>query len=131
MLPKSFLGDEKVHSTSNWSCNKCGYEQKADHVNELLDTIGRRLESMPKGDVQACKQFLEENARYLPWNHFYMTDVKFALCQMIGQEDSEHLVSVSNEDLELKATTCQEILDLVEALVPCMSDVNVDVMNVL
>lgn len=71
---------------------------------------------MPKGILNICRAFLRENDKYLSPNHYYFTDVKFALCQLIGQDSG--LQTVSDEDVEFKAKLCRQLIDMMKILIP-------------
>lgn len=72
---------------------------------------------MEKENEVNCIKFIEHYSKWLPPNHFFITDVKIALSQIIGS-GVNGIQRVSNERLNLKAKTCKELIDLIEKLVP-------------
>lgn len=115
MLPDSFVSSTEEPP---WKCKDCKGEVPPGEVQILLEELGRKLEGMEKGKSKACKAFLAEAGSMLHSNHYYLTDVKIALSQLIGQEFKGGLPQVSDEDLELKAGICKKLYDLVETLAP-------------
>lgn len=73
---------------------------------------------MPKGLPKECKSFIETYEELLHKNHYYLTDIKIALFQQIGQQDEGGVADVSEEDLELKIKVCQSLINLLKSLVP-------------
>lgn len=115
MLPETFLTDSY---DAQWKCNKCKVETSALTVNNLLEETGRKLQAIEKGNSRACKVFISEAESKLHPNQYYITDVKLALAQLIGQEMEGGLPKVSDEDLELKATICKKLEEMVAILSP-------------
>lgn len=118
VLPPSFLEQSQNGKLPNWICNKCGRTTSSHHVQEVLDRIGQDLSEMKKGDSKVAKDFIKTYEKYLHSNHYYLTDVKLALSQLIGHEDESGLPGVGDEDLELKARLCQSITNLAKCLAP-------------
>ncbi|KAI4456979.1 set and mynd domain containing arthropod-specific member 4 isoform a [Holotrichia oblita] len=114
LLPKSFQEDSDLNA--RWYCDVCPSSTSSVIVHETLDNIGRQLNSMPKGILNVCRVFLRENEKYLSPNHYYFTDVKFALCQLIGQDSG--LQTVSDEEVEFKAKLCRQLIDMMKILIP-------------
>lgn len=118
LLPQSFLDKPQNGKSANWICSKCSSPTSAHHVYDLLDRIGQDLHELKKGDSRPARQFISMYEKYLHNNHYYLTDVKLALGQLIGHEDSGGLPGVSTEDLELKARLCQGLTKLANTLAP-------------
>ncbi|KAJ8915049.1 hypothetical protein NQ315_016024 [Exocentrus adspersus] len=118
LLPNTFIENNNNEKGCDWACTKCPNIFSAYAVQDLVERIGKDLADMPKGVSKDCKQFMKENEQFLHPNHFYLTDVKFALSQLIGQEKPGGLPGVSDEDLELKARLCQGLVNLFRILIP-------------
>lgn len=118
ILPQSFLDKPQSGKSANWICSKCNLSTSAHHVNDLLERIGQELYEMKKEDSNAAKHFISTHEKYLHNNHYYLTDVKLALSQLIGHENDRGLPDVSNEHLELKARLCQGVAKLAKTLAP-------------
>lgn len=110
MLPSSFLVEEQP-----WMCNVCGYKLQASQVYNILERIGRDLNAMQKGDADSCKLFLDYYGKFLHPNHYYMTDVRLALGQLIGQTGYGE---VTDDELRIKLDSCKQIADLSKILNP-------------
>lgn len=83
----------------------------------MLEKIGIDISEMKKNDIKACKSFIADNATVLHENHFYNTDIKLALAQIIGQEIGG-LPAVDDELLKEKITLCKKLNDLFCLLIP-------------
>lgn len=118
LLPKTFIENNNNEKGCDWTCTKCPNVFSAYSVQDLLERIGKDLADIPKGVSMECKKFINDYESLLHPNHFYLTDVKFALSQIIGQEGQGGLPAVSDEDLELKARLCQGLTNLFRILIP-------------
>uniref|UniRef100_V5I9L0 Protein msta n=1 Tax=Anoplophora glabripennis TaxID=217634 RepID=V5I9L0_ANOGL len=118
LLPKTFIEKNNNEKGSDWTCTKCTNVFSAYSAQDLLERIGKDLSDMPKGVSQECKNFIKDYESLLHPNHFYLTDVRLALSQIIGQEGQGGLPAVSDEDLELKARLCQGLVNLFKTLIP-------------
>lgn len=85
-------------------------------VNTTLERIGRDLGAMQKGHQESCKRFLEYYGKLLHKNHFYLTEVKFVLAQLIGQEGG--LGDVHDDDLDLKMKLCTDVNSILKRVAP-------------
>ena len=92
--------------------------ESAPNVLSVLERVGVALSSMQKGDPQACQRFLEQYTPQLHPNHYYLTDVRIALGQLLGQNCDMGLPGVSDHDLAEKISLCRKVLVLVNTLVP-------------
>ncbi|XP_066246826.1 SET domain-containing protein SmydA-8-like isoform X1 [Euwallacea similis] len=117
-LPPSFLNQSPNGKLPNWTCTKCESPISSYHVQEILDRIGQELHEMPKGNSKAAKEFVQAYEKYLHNNHYYLTDVKFALSQLIGHENELGLPGLGDEALEFKARLCKSVSALVKVLAP-------------
>lgn len=85
-------------------------------VNTTLERIGKDMGAMQKGHQESCKRFLEYYGKLLHSNHFYLTEVKFVLAQLIGQEAG--LESVDDDDLDLKMKLCIDVNSILKRVAP-------------
>ncbi|XP_050299110.1 SET domain-containing protein SmydA-8-like isoform X2 [Anthonomus grandis grandis] len=118
LLPPTFLDQSRNGKLQNWVCNKCALTSSSHHVQEILDRVGQDLHEMKKEDSGVAKEFLKNYAKYLHNNHYYLTDVRLALGQLLGHEDDRGLPALTDEDLELKARLCQMVSNLIKTLAP-------------
>ncbi|KAF7283536.1 hypothetical protein GWI33_000340 [Rhynchophorus ferrugineus] len=118
LLPPTFLINNSNEKPPNWRCSKCCATSTAHHMQDLLDRIGQDLQELPKGESSPAKAFIQTCEKYLHTNHYYLTDVRFALSQLIGHENQRGLPGCSDEDLELKARLCQSLANLLKILAP-------------
>ena len=102
---------------TTWRCNRCLVSESAPKVLSVLERLGVALSSMQKGDPQACRRFLEQYSTQLHPNHYYFTDVRIALGQLLGQNCDMGLPGVSDQDLAEKICLCRKVLVLVNTLV--------------
>lgn len=114
MVPTTFL-NAKDDPNMKWHCLNCNYELYEHSIQNMLEKIGQQLNSMHKGDIETCRQFIKTNEKYLTQNHYYLTDVKLALINLLGQIDKNR---ISNEDLEEKIKLGQEILEIILKVCP-------------
>lgn len=114
MLPRSFIINKEERP--DFICNICNFSISWDVAEQIIEKIGIDLSQIKKGDIQACKIFLERHSKTLHENHFYMIDVKLALSQLIGQEKM-----LTNTEIELiseKILLCKKLNELFGILVP-------------
>lgn len=103
---------------SKWYCSECLDEVPNYTIQDILNKVGEELSYMPKGSTSAGKFFIRNNIKYLHPNHFYLTDIKFALSQLIGQEFQGGLTNITDDDLDWKAQLCKSLLDLMRIITP-------------
>lgn len=72
---------------------------------------------MDKENESNCIRFIEHYSKWLSPNHFFITDVKIALAQIIGA-GLNGIQRVADDRLMLKAKSCKELIDLIEKLAP-------------
>jgi hypothetical protein len=92
--------------------------EAAPKVLSILERVGVALSSVQKEDAQACRRFLEQYTPQLHPNHYYLTEVRIALGQLLGQNCDMGLPGVSDHDLSEKISLCRKVLVLVNTLVP-------------
>lgn len=73
---------------------------------------------MDKENEDNCIRYIEHYSKLLSPNHFYITDVKISLAQIIGASGVNGIQRITNERLMLKAKTCKELIDLIEQIAP-------------
>lgn len=110
-----FDGQNLIYLT--FRCNKCPNVTKYDSVSKLLNHAGQDLAAMEKENEANCIKFIDHYSKWLSPNHFYLTDVKIALSQIIGA-GLNGIQKVSDDRLMLKAKTCKELIDLFEKIAP-------------
>ncbi|XP_030760590.1 SET domain-containing protein SmydA-8-like isoform X2 [Sitophilus oryzae] len=118
LLPPTFIINNVNEKLPDWKCNKCSSVSSAHHMQDLLDRIGQDLQDLPKGESRAAKDFIKTYEKYLHNNHYYLTDVRFALTQLMGHEDQRGLPGLDEDDVELKARLCQGLSKLIQILAP-------------
>jgi hypothetical protein len=118
LLPEHPLLEEADPEKTTWRCSRCLVSESAPKVLSVLERVGVALSSMQKGDPQACRRFLEQYTTQLHPNHYYLTDVRIALGQLLGQNCDMGLPGVSDHDLAEKISLCRKVLVLVSTLVP-------------
>ncbi|XP_015513089.2 SET domain-containing protein SmydA-8-like [Neodiprion lecontei] len=114
-LPKTFIksGNERP----DYTCNACSSTKSFDAVEEMMEQIGIHLSQMKKNDMEQCRKFIQEYGKFLHENHYYITDVKLALAQLIGQENPG-LPGISDDLLQEKISLCKHVSQLLKKLVP-------------
>ncbi|XP_057666323.1 SET domain-containing protein SmydA-8-like [Diorhabda carinulata] len=117
LLPKTFIDNKTNDRGSDWCCNECPSKLSPYAVQDLLDRIGKDLTEMPKDNIKECKNFIDSYEELLHPNHYFLTEVKIALINLIGGEKNG-LRDVSEENLQLKLKFCQNLCDLFKQLTP-------------
>ena len=88
------------------------------YVEDVLEKIGQELIGLKRGSVEDCERFLKKYEDVLHPHHFYLMDVKLALCQMYGHLEGQKLIDLTDEMLNTKEALCLELLKLVDVLSP-------------
>ncbi|XP_018322879.1 SET domain-containing protein SmydA-8-like [Agrilus planipennis] len=117
LIPETFIS-ENVTTPIIWTCNACNMQIDDEEAQNIVEHVGRDLQAMDKDSTSASKKFLEYYSNILPTNHFYLTDVRLALIEIIGMELEEGLSGVSDDDLHLKLQLCKQLSSLVQILAP-------------
>ncbi|CAG9767247.1 unnamed protein product [Ceutorhynchus assimilis] len=122
ILPDTFLNQTINGKLSDWICNKCTSSTSSHHVQEVLDRISQDFNE--KSNSKTVKDFIRSYEKYLHNNHYYLTEMKMILSQMLGHENEDGLPGISDEDLELKAKLCQGVANLVKILAPGINKIH-------
>lgn len=120
MLPSTFITTTTPMSNEklpDYTCGKCQQATSWELIEKQLEEIGIELTQMKKNDVEICKNFITKWSKVLHDNHYYLTDVKMALVQLIGQQDGG-LPACSDEILSEKISLCKKLDELLRKLVP-------------
>lgn len=112
------LIENPFDETSDWVCRQCGTRQPAKYVSDIVESAGKELVALKKGSVTSCEGFLRKFSKILHPNHFYLTDVKMALCQMYGHLEGQNLIDMSDEVLNKKESLALELIKLADAISP-------------
>lgn len=72
---------------------------------------------MEKENEGNCIKFIEHYSKWLSPNHFYITDIKVALSQIIGA-GVNGIQKISNDRLSLKCKLCRQLIELIEKIAP-------------
>ena len=112
LLPKNPAEDN-----TSWFCAICSIEEKFEYVEAVTRSIGEELIKLEKSNMIACKNFLKKHSQNLHPNHYYLMDVKLALCQMLAHKNNDF----SDKDLVLKQKLCIELMNVVNVISPGIS----------
>ena len=113
-----FLIDPLDPGTS-WECNSCKKTEPANYVNAVIRSIGEEIVRLERGSPEACQSFVRKHSQNLHPNHYYLMDVKLALCQMIGGQGSGiDLHDLHEKDIVQKQKLCMEILNVANKISP-------------
>ena len=112
------LIENPMDENSDWVCRQCGTRQPANYVAEIIERVGKELVALKKGSMKDCERFLRTFSNVLHQNHFYLTDVKMALCQMYGHIEGQSLVDMNDDTLNQKETLALELLKVADAVSP-------------
>ncbi|KYB26114.1 SET domain-containing protein SmydA-8 [Tribolium castaneum] len=112
LLPATFTELQKL---PDWVCDKCDKTMSFYSVHDILERIGRDLFDLDKSSIEDCKDFLNTHQDLLHENHYYCTEVKYTLSQLIGQR---LILVISDEDLSLKLQYCNSLEKLLKIIAP-------------
>uniref|UniRef100_A0A0K2TV79 Protein msta n=2 Tax=Lepeophtheirus salmonis TaxID=72036 RepID=A0A0K2TV79_LEPSM len=123
--PAGFLVSlDPFNYESDWKCETCNRVETPRFVNAVIRSIGEELISLEKGSPEACLSFVKKHSQNLHPHHFYLMDVKLALCQMIGQSSygtGSEIFELHEKDLLQKQKLCTEILEVANKISPGVS----------
>lgn len=72
---------------------------------------------MDRENEANCIKYIDHYSKFLSPNHFFLTDVKISLSQIIGA-GVNGIHRVSDDRLMRKAKICKELIDLIERIAP-------------
>ena len=84
----------------------------------MVERIGKELVDLKRGSVLDSERFLKKYDGVLHAHHFYMVDVKLALCQMYGHLEGQKIIDLTEDELNVKEALCLELLKLADVLSP-------------
>ncbi|XP_049950520.1 SET domain-containing protein SmydA-8 [Schistocerca serialis cubense] len=102
-----------------WWCRSCQQPMPAAQVLQQLEAAGAELSALPRGDAERCWQFVRrhEAAARLSGDHFYLTEARLALAQLLGQGPAG-VAALPEDHLRAKEALCRRLLRLVTVLCP-------------
>jgi len=115
------LPQRPLQSQIPWECTLCSQTQTAKYVEDVVEKIGQELVELKRGSVEDCERFLKKYDNILHPHHFYLIDVKLALCQMYGHLEDQKIIDLTEEILNTKEALCLELLKVIDVLSPGMN----------
>ena len=112
------LTENPLDDASDWICRQCGARQPANYAAEIIESVGKEIVALKKGSVKDCEGFLRKFSKILHPNHFYLTDVKMALCQMYGHLEGQSLIEMNDDTLNAKEALALDLLKVADAVSP-------------
>jgi len=111
-------------SQADWRCIVCQKIQPHTFVDAVTQSIGEELVMLEKGSVEACQAFIRKHSQNLHPNHYYLQDIKLALCQMIGQSatgQGHEIFNLTEKELLYKQKIGMELLEVANRISPGIS----------
>lgn len=111
-------------SRADWTCIVCNKTQPHSFVDAVVQSIGEELVMLEKGSIEACQAFIRKHSQNLHPNHYYLQDIKLALCQMIGQSatgQGHEIFNLSEKELVYKQKIGLELLEVANRISPGIS----------
>jgi len=111
-------------SRVDWRCVVCSKQQPSTFLEAVTQSIGEELVMLEKGSVEACQAFIKKHSQNLHPNHYYLQDIKLALCQMIGQSatgQGHEIFNLTEKELLYKQKIGMELLEVANTISPGIS----------
>jgi len=108
----------------DWTCVVCSKVQPHNFVDAVTQSIGEELVQLEKGNIEACQAFIKKHSQNLHPNHYYLQDIKLALCQMIGQSatgQGHEIFNLTEKELVYKQKIALELLEVANCISPGIS----------
>jgi len=124
LVPLSPGHPELSDKQEDWRCVSCDSKQQAKFVNAVTQSIGEELVSLEKGSIEGCQSFIKKHSQNLHPNHYYLMDIKLALCQMIGQSaagQGHEIFNLTEKELLYKQKIGMELLEVANIISPGIS----------
>lgn len=112
------LPEDPLDENSDWLCRKCNGKHPSSFANHLIEKIGKELIALKKGSAKECEKFIEKYSNVLHPHHFYLNDVKLALCQMYGRLEGQNLIEMGDNVLNKKEALGLELLKIADVVSP-------------
>lgn len=113
---------------SDWSCTKCGKVFPSLKVSKVTSAIKEQAEGLEynkdqleKCGVRAHEAFLKKFKPILHPNHVVLIKVKYALAKMYGRMEGYEANNLTDQQLERKLGLCQEVLSVLDLIMPGQS----------
>jgi len=98
-------------------CQDCGISTSMEEADFMLKQIGERLVVLKDAPLSVSEAFLRDTSKQLSENHYYRTDVKFAIAQMYGRKE-EDIDELHKDLLDRKEQLCRDVLRLADLFSP-------------
>ena len=107
---------QPLNSRSDWECNICKDVTPSKSVLMITKAIGEVVVQIEKNSVESCLNFIKRHSQNIHPNHYFLMDVKLALCQMLGKQSLPNSVKV--KELLKKQAICMDLLKVVNIINP-------------
>ncbi|KAH8400877.1 hypothetical protein KR009_001609 [Drosophila setifemur] len=101
----------------SWKCRECHKQVQKHYVDGILDRAGKDVQSMEKA-VENGLRYLKHYEKWLPPQHYHMSEVRILLVQLLAK-DQQELMVVSDEKLQMKLQFAHDLVELYEKIAPC------------
>lgn len=91
---------------------------ESSYVSTILERAGKDLSVMDKSKEENCVKYIEHYSKWLPSQHYFITDVKMAYVQLIGSGGSHIIQGLNEKKLQLKIQLSRELLKLYNIIAP-------------
>ncbi|KAH8285494.1 hypothetical protein KR054_010014 [Drosophila jambulina] len=100
-----------------WRCRECHKQVQKHYVERILERAGQDIHSMEK-NVESGLKYLKHYEKWLPPQHFHMSEIKILLVQLLAK-DQQELMVIPDDRLLLKLQYARELIELYELIAPC------------
>jgi len=118
------VSENPVGPPTDYRCVVCDKIQPHSFVDAVVQSIGEELVMLEKGSIEACQAFIKKHSQNLHPNHYYLQDIKLALCQMIGQSatgQGHEIFNLTEKELVYKQKIALELLEVANRISPGVS----------
>lgn len=99
---------------TEWKCQSCQLLTPIEEIFKIITNVSTALANLDKSDIKSCNSFLKEFERCLHRQHYFLTDVKLAITQILDTDVSK----LSDDHLNLKLRYCKTLSNLLAELAP-------------
>ncbi|XP_054269407.1 SET domain-containing protein SmydA-8-like [Macrosteles quadrilineatus] len=115
MLPASLCS---LVEATPWTCDSCGHVVYDSQVEATLQQAGQELATLQSKNLTESTKFLEKWRSKFHQNHFYLTEVRLAIAERMGQESPQGIRGLSPECLQYKVNLTRDLLELLSLIAP-------------
>ena len=112
------VSEDPLNSEANYTCEKCSNSQRASQIRTGNMTIANELKELNRAKLENLMGFLSQYEPILGPTNAHVVEIKYADVMLLANRKPYVLENLTQEQLELKASLAEQLLQLATMVEP-------------